>query len=173
MKIIEDNKTYKVLKIISDVLITVVALGVVISIITAIIHYRITGSMENALDSSSGFVVNVFRVIITPVSLGLFLLILFQLRKIFILISGDSPFEMQNIDRVRSIGYAVFLLGFIKFATFLVHLIFSENSRFIFVNGPMILLGFGQLMFAGFVVFVIAEIFRIGFEIYNEQKLTV
>ena len=100
-------------------------------------------------------------------------MILFQLRKIFISISGDKPFEISNIVRVRYIGYALFILGFLKLSVFLIFLLIQDTSHMVYIIPSKYIVYFIQYLFAGITILVVAEVFRVGAEMYNENKLTV
>lgn len=173
MNIMEKDKTYKVLMIISDVLIAFLIFSFVLSFVVPVIISRSRGAYDGGFYGIPGAFANIFGFIYGPLLIGAILVILLQLRKIFISISGDKPFEMKNIVRVRSIGYALLILGVLKLSVFLVIVLLQDTSRQRSIFASKFILDFFQFLFAGFIILVVAEVFRLGVEMYNENKLTI
>ncbi|MFC1564348.1 DUF2975 domain-containing protein [candidate division KSB1 bacterium] len=102
------------------------------------------------------------------------LFILYQIKKIFGILTVKHPFEQENIKRIRIIGFTVIVAELLNwFLFFIMNLIYS--SDFITESGKM---SFGidrniTAIFAGLAILVIAEIFRVGFEMRKEHELTI
>ncbi len=173
MNIMEKNITYKALMIIADILIAFIIFSIVLSFVVPVILSMTKGAYDTGLHGFSGAVKNIIGFIYRPIQLGTILLILILLRKIFISISGDQPFELRNIIRVRHIGYAMIILGVLRLTVFSTFLLIKEKHFETGIIASNYFINFLQYLFAGFVILVVAEVFRVGAEMYNENKLTV
>ncbi|UCD37073.1 MAG: DUF2975 domain-containing protein [Fidelibacterota bacterium] len=108
------------------------------------------------------------------VAIFLNLLILYQLRRVFASLRTGNPFRRENGTRIRWIGAAVVALGLFKAAFGIVSdpLVISRLE----VAGIELRSGIsleGEYIFVGFLILVLAEIFRIGAEMKEEQELTI
>ena len=173
MNIMEKNITYKALKIIADILIAVFIFSFVLSFVVPVIISRSRGAYDTGFFGISGAVANIIGFIYWPILLGTILVILIQLRKIFISISSDKPFEMRNIIRVRHIGYAMLFMGFLRLTAVSTFMLIQDTSQETGIIASNNIVNFFQYLFAGFVILVVAEVFRVGAEMYDEHKLTV
>jgi len=158
--------------IIADILIAFSIFAFVLSIVQQVIISRVNAPFMGFYGIPGAFG-NIFGIIYVSLLIGAILMILIQLRKIFISISGDKPFEMKNIVRVRSIGYALLVLGVLKLSVFLIIILLQDISRQTGIFASKFIVDFFQFLFAGFIILVVAEVFRLGAEIYDEHKLTV
>lgn len=173
MNILEKNITYKVLMIIADILIAFLIFAFVVSIVVPVIISSLRGAYITGFYGRSSAVANIIGFIYRPILIGAILLILLQLRKIFISISGDKPFEIINFKRVRYIGYAMIIMGVLRLTIILTISLIQDKPHETGIIASSYLVDFFQYLFAGFVILVAAEVFRVGAEMYDEQKLTV
>jgi hypothetical protein len=112
--------------------------------------------------------------LVLAVSLGFVLWVLSQLRAVFRTLRAGTPFVPDNVTRIRRIGYA---------------LILGECARavFIFINNYQVLthvsadvvrftlwpdLSFRTILH-GVLILVLAEVFRVGVRLDEDQSLTV
>lgn len=101
------------------------------------------------------------------------LLIIFHLRKILNTIINKKPFSLSNVSRFRYIGITTIFIGillFIKDIYFIGLKTFTiiDDSQGLFTNVDIyipILIGLFSL--------ILAEIFKMGYQIYEENKLTI
>jgi len=105
--------------------------------------------------------------------------IIFLLWKIFrsmrISLKDVNPFHPKNIWRIRKIAIAIFASGILKISYPLFLKFLWLNKIFVFNQSFNIRLNFDASidLFWALIVFVIAEIYRIGLEIKKEQQLTI
>lgn len=108
------------------------------------------------------------------ISLSLSLSITFLLRKIFQTLTTSYPFIIQNAYRLKNIGLLVMLTSMTTFAhDWIVNWYLKQNF---IIDGSAIrahLVIDLKTIFAGLIIFVIAEIFRVGTRLKEEQDLTV
>ena len=103
------------------------------------------------------------------------LLVIYHLRKIFATLAGGDPFSKGNSRRIKTIGWLVitatvfkavlsFLFGlyFMNFIS-LPGLILEANIRLEDFSG----------VFAGIIILILAEVFKYGSLLQEEQNLTV
>jgi len=102
----------------------------------------------------------------------IFVMIIFYIRKIIRSIKAKSPFEAANVQRIKKIAWAVFvlipvdILGKILIQGF--DKIFSSTHFIDLVWG-----GFFKLLFIGLGILVIAKVFESGIELQKEKSLTI
>jgi hypothetical protein len=104
----------------------------------------------------------------------LFLWVLRQLRHVFRTLSDGQPFVKANVTRIRSIGFALIAGECIRAG---VIFFWSSSTAGLFTaNGmhfvPVADLNFSAI-FSGFVILVIAEVFREGAALRQDQSLTI
>ncbi len=106
--------------------------------------------------------------------LGALLAVVYQLRKIFRTLAAGDPFVRENASRIRFIGLVIVCMEL--FETLLV-LGFSYYLRTVLdISSISLQSDFRlspEILFLGFVFVVIAEVFRRGAEMREEQALTV
>jgi DUF2975 family protein len=104
---------------------------------------------------------------------SLVLLVTYQLKKIFASFRQDEPFIASNTIRVRNIGVIVLayaLLQFLFDAGFNRYLL----SHFTWTADLRLTCSFNfTALLTGIAIIIIAEIFRLGSALENEQKLTI
>lgn len=131
--------------------------------------FRFTDGMPGP--SLAQFVLQFFLILFL---LAIGLLVLYQLRKIFATLAGETPFTGENVRRIRIIGIAVvtgsllstivhFMIGL--YISNIVHLPGLE----LYANFKVDISG----IFLGVVVIILAEVFRYGASLQEEQDLTV
>jgi hypothetical protein len=100
--------------------------------------------------------------------------ITFLLRKLFDSLAHDNPFVTENARRLRQIALLIILTSPINFA--------RDAFENWYLQQNFILDGSGirshlvidvKTVFAGLILLIIAEIFRIGAQLKEEQDLTV
>lgn len=102
------------------------------------------------------------------------LLVLYQLRGIFATLAAGTPFSGDNVRRIRIIGMAVIagsLLKTVVYTMIGLHIADLVQVPGLEVQGR-IELDLGGI-FLGMVVLVLAEVFRHGARLQEEQDLTV
>ena len=102
----------------------------------------------------------------------IFVLIIFYLRKILRSIKAKSPFETANVQRIKKIAYAVFVLIPID----ILGKILIQGFDAIFSSGYFIGLiwdGLFKLLLIGLGILVIAKVFKSGLELQQEKNLTI
>ncbi len=105
-------------------------------------------------------------------AIGLF--IIWQLRKLFRRFAEGNPFDRSNVGRLRAIGTGMLGLsiGAAVFTSILTYVVSQQfhSDRIEFVTS----MDFdASSLFSAAVVFILAEIFRLGAEMQEEQALTV
>ena len=110
----------------------------------------------------------------TYITVGIVLITVFQMRKIFASLKQKAPFDPVNAKRIRIIGLVIiggqFLGALMAFA-------FSGWLKDAFASeGLVITPDWGFNIFAvlfGLIILVLSEVFRIGSEMKSEQDLTI
>jgi hypothetical protein len=105
--------------------------------------------------------------LVAAIYLGVVLLIVDRVRRIFLTLIAGDPFEPKNVTRLRAVAFAMVALECIRFAANLSPLVFRkwlhwEHTTF----NP-------TAWFAVLVVFVLAEVFREGARLRGEAELTI
>ena len=106
--------------------------------------------------------------------LAVLLVVVYQLRKIFKTLMAANPFVADNATRIRFIGFAVIIGEILRtvlhcFQTFLV-------AKYCKAEGLELAFSFDLSLtniFVGFAILILAEVFRMGTQIKEEQDLTV
>ena len=101
------------------------------------------------------------------VYVGVVLLIIDRVRRVFLTLTAGDPFDPANVPRLRAIGFALAGLELISYAINVFGWIFRDlfswnHSTF----NP-------TAWFAVLVVFVLAEVFREGARLRSEAELTI
>lgn len=108
------------------------------------------------------------------VGFGISLTVTYQLRKIFATLTQADPFVASNAARIRIIGFV--LISF-PLVSALLGTITNQFVQKHFVAGKNALLFRYDLelswVFTGLVILVIAEVFRTGAKLKEEQDLTI
>lgn len=113
-------------------------------------------------------------------SQGLYLVVINQLRKILDTIKEGIPFANENIRRIRTLGFCLIgaelvriLVGYF-FITYLKGTLSVPGARLLYLDFAFYWewLNLG-VIFAGFIILVIAEVFKIGIHLREEQELTI
>ncbi|MCP4723631.1 MAG: DUF2975 domain-containing protein [bacterium] len=122
--------------------------------------------------SSIGFWLMVSEAMLIWILVGMF--ILFNIRKIINNLTKAHPFEIENVKRLRIIGYTLIAGEIINWLLFFImNLIYSDDFS---VYAGDIYFGLDKnitIIFVGLVILVISEIFRVGFDMRKEQELTI
>ena len=105
---------------------------------------------------------------------ALCLTITYQLRRIFATLTMPQPFDRRNANRLRRIAFLVMLFAPLEAGNFLFKQMVVNQSfsreKVKFVLQPEINF---QVIILGAVLLVIAEVFRIGTQLREENELTV
>jgi hypothetical protein len=108
------------------------------------------------------------------VALGILMVVIYQLRNILGTLAAGSPFVAANAWRIRFIGWAVIVgevaQAFIEFMGQIIVKATFEATGVTF--GWHFHMSF-QTLFWGFVILAVAEVFRLGVELREDQSLTV
>ncbi|MGE5549600.1 MAG: DUF2975 domain-containing protein [Bacteroidota bacterium] len=100
--------------------------------------------------------------------------IVHQLRKVFATLRAGTPFNLENAKRIRAIGLICIGGSFLQsLVSFLVGYLLMNN---VIIKGVEVNAKGGSFMggiFIGLVILVLAEIFRHGAALQEEQNLTV
>jgi len=106
--------------------------------------------------------------------LAAILAVIYQLRALFKTLAAGTPFVRANVWRLRFIGTVIIAVEvFMALLRLLVSLYLRANVT---TTGFTVKIDFrftAEILFVGFVLLVIAEIFRQGTEMREEQALTV
>lgn len=102
------------------------------------------------------------------------LFIILQLRRILSTVVDDQPFVLANVARFRSIGYSTLVLG----ALLLVKDLYLKGwNTFVILNaddaGITTNVQVALPFLFGILALLLAEIFKLGYEIYEENRLTI
>jgi len=100
--------------------------------------------------------------------------VIYQLRKIFRSLAGGTPFSLENASRIRLIGLFV-IFGELAESLVVFACQLYVKSAFL-TSGLEIKAGVDleiSAIFAGLVLLVIAEVFRLGAELQEDRELTV
>ncbi len=113
-------------------------------------------------------------------SQGFYLVALNQLRKFLFTITEGTPFVNENARRIRMLGFC--LIGAELVRIFYQYFIVTYLKGTVSVPGARVsYVDFGfyldwlnlEIIFAGFIILVIAEVFKIGINLREEQELTI
>lgn len=108
------------------------------------------------------------------VGIGILMVVIYQLRNILGTLAAGSPFVAANASRIRFIGWAVIVGEVLQaFVEFMGQIIVKATFE---ATGVTFGWTFGmsfQTLFWGFVILAVAEVFRLGVELREEQSLTV
>lgn len=98
-------------------------------------------------------------------------LIIFNLRKFFSTTLKDSPFNLSNVKNLRIIGYCFIVINIIAliFSKIYAALIINKIIDFPYVSNWVVPRDFKYFIIAAF-IFILAGIFKYGYEIQEENK---
>lgn len=104
---------------------------------------------------------------------GTFLLVTFQLKKIFSNFTRKEPFTLSNSKRIRLIGIILIASSLINFLfgifyTNYINTNFQWNERVSFTQSLDV-----STILMGLLIMILAEIFRLGTELQEEKNLTI
>jgi len=121
------------------------------------------------------FILNFWSVIY--IYYTLFLLVMYHLREFLESLKTGNPFIKKNAGRIRIIGLFIIGAEILRFLSVFGFILYLKNK--ISITGSWIYwesfkshFNLGTL-FLGFVILVIAEIFRLGAKLQEEQELTI
>ncbi len=148
-----------------DIIWIIVVVGLVLTLVIGFVMIAQSGEDKSIMSrigiSLSGFL-----------NSAVFVLIIFYLRKILRSIKAKSPFETANVQRIKKIAYAVFVLIPID----ILGKILIQGFDAIFSSGYFIGLiwdGLFKLLLIGLGILVIAKVFKSGLELQQEKNLTI
>ena len=105
---------------------------------------------------------------------GLTLSVTYLLRKIFSTLTHETPFIHENAVRIRKIAFLIMLLAPLEFTEKVYHHLVA--SYYFTLAGDRIAthltFDFQKLLF-GLILLIIAEVFRVGTQLKEENELTV
>ena len=111
---------------------------------------------------------------------GLYLVVINQLRKILFSIRAGNPFVNKNIRRIRLLGDCLIgaelvrILGGFLYITFFKGTLSVPGTRLDYLDFPFYWEWLNlEIIFAGILILLIAEVFRVGIKLREEQELTI
>lgn len=131
--------------------------------------FRFTGGMPEP-----GHIQSVLMFILSLLMLAIGLLVLYQLRRIFSTLVRETPFTGENVRSIRIIGITVIAGSLLN--TIVRFMIGIYISSIVHLPGfelfPNLKINFSGI-FLGAVIIILAEVFRHGARLQEEQDLTV
>lgn len=125
----------------------------------------------------------IISAIIVTIYSVLVVLLLYLLHRLLGRIQNKHPFEKENFLRLKKIGYIMVLMEIIYRSQYFIAKYFYINRMAITDDIKMKLHGFDRLLVSidinwtliltGLGIILLAEVFRIGWRMHEEQKLTV
>ncbi len=155
----------RVFSLLVDIIWVFAVVGLVVYLIMCFVMIARSGGDKNFMVqtgiSLSGFLNSI-----------IFVLIIFYLRKILRSIKAKSPFEVANVQYIKNIAYAVFVLIPINIiGKILIQGFESTFSSAGFID--LVLDGFFKLLIIGLGILVIGKVFESGLELQKEKNLTI
>ncbi|RDC65441.1 DUF2975 domain-containing protein [Adhaeribacter pallidiroseus] len=115
-----------------------------------------------------------FNLLVMWVAFTISLSITYLLRQLFRSLAQNNPFVLENAQRLRIIAILIMVTSFTTFAHDAIVNWFLQQNFLLSGSGIRAHLVIDlKTLFAGLIVLVIAEIFRIGAQMKEEQELTV
>ncbi|MBN1291714.1 MAG: DUF2975 domain-containing protein [Candidatus Latescibacteria bacterium] len=175
MSSMQKNRLISVMKKTTEVLLLLLALSFILSMISDTVKFFVTGEPSYMNEGYKNLSIS-FKILFNLLATGKIAIlgfIIFQLRKILINFTVQHPFEQDNVRRVRLIGKSIVLLTI--FPIIRVYAVNSQSSILFvkYLDMFYVLFSVLQTVFIGIIVFVVAEVYRRGVVLYQEQKLTV
>lgn len=133
------------------------------------------GHLVYSGDPVSG-TVHVLSYLYTTLSLAIGLTLTFHLIKLFALYADGKIFSVENVRRIRYIGYTVLLMPAVWVLTLFVPLIVSGEGMTTTTSPGAGLMGGGQVgnqLISGMIIIVVSWIMDVGRELREEQDLVV
>ena len=111
---------------------------------------------------------------------GFYLVVINQLRKFLFTITAGTPFVNENAGRISMMGFCLIGAELVR--------IFIEGILIFYLKGTVSVPGARvsyldfnfywdwlnlEIIFAGFIILVIAEVFKVGINLREEQELTI
>ena len=154
-------------------------LGIASLIIVVIIFggiYRLFGTTPAWLDQFLALEI-VLALPMSAIGLAALIFIIDRLRKIFRTLTDGDPFVPENVNNLRMIAFGIGFYQILTYASFgVISLIFTLLGRPV-EGGSRVVLGQVELnlgvWFAVLALLVLAEVFREGTRLREEQKLTI
>jgi len=148
-----------------DIIWIFAVVGLVLALVMGFIIIAKSGGFKSVVIQTGISLAGFFNSII-------FVLIIFYLRKILRSIKAKSPFEVANVQRIKNIAYAVFVLIPIDILGKI--LIKGFDSAFSSANFvDLVWNGFFKLFLIGLGILVIGKVFESGLELQKERNLTI
>lgn len=115
-----------------------------------------------------------FNLVFMWLGFSISLTITYLLRRLFKSLTQNNPFIVENAQRLRLISFLIMLIPVTSFAHDAVVNWFLKQNFLLDGSGIRSHLSIDlKTLFVGLVVLVIAEIFRVGARLKEEQELTV
>ncbi|MFC1508477.1 DUF2975 domain-containing protein [Candidatus Omnitrophota bacterium] len=174
MNHLEKSRLLRVMKVVTDVALVCLATWFVLSLIlvfarSIVPDYAFINKEKFDFFNDSVKMELHFLVI---ARIALYIFIFYQLRKIIRNLTFLHPFEKENISRVRFIGFSIMIVGI--FSIMKNYLFYSYQSiTHHYYNPGRMIFDLAPSLFIGIIVLVVAEVFRRGAEMYDDQKLIV
>lgn len=140
------------------------------------VEYK-AGGLEIAMDNLNltpkdiGYFILLGILALAP-GLAMYMVVIYQLRKIFATLTDGTPFLTTNATRIKMMGVTLLIWSVVQPLTeSLVALSLLDR-----VHGPEVNANIGLdfgIVFMGLVLLILAEIFRLGAELQEDHDLTV
>lgn len=134
---------------------------------------KISYNIQN--QTQFGFVIIFYACVVY----GIVMLILKSLLRILHQIKNNDPFNLQTIKDIRFIGFIIICITPFSIiidvgCRFILNDVISDNNFSVFHNFVFhIDLLFINSVFPGIIILILAEVFKSGLELKNEQRLTI
>ena len=119
------------------------------------------------------FMTTLIMALVIAVAFAFFILITYQVKRIFSSFAKNDPFVESNAPRIRSIGLTLIAYSLIRLL-YNIGLNQYLVAHFKWNSGIQLTAGFNSsIFFIGLTIVVMAEIFKLGASLENEQKLMI
>jgi len=126
-----------------------------------------------AVQVKAGLLNTSLMVIVVLAAFACFILITYQLKLIFSSFEKSEPFFESNTRRIRIIGFVLIIYSLAQLAY---NIAMNQYllSHFKWDQGTQLTYSFNfGTLFTGLTLIVVAEVFKLGASLDNEQKLTI
>lgn len=115
-----------------------------------------------------------FFIFHVAVDIAIVMVVIYLLRRIISTLAAGSPFVPANASRIRAIGWVVIVGEFAKqFVEFLGHIIVTTTFDAQGLSFEFDMEFSLSTIFWGFVLLALAEVFRLGVQMREDQSLTI
>ena len=123
---------------------------------------------DGPIDAPLSRALIVYALAFVVANIGASLFILRRLRQVFLTLAAGEPFDLENVHRLRLIGFAMTGVVLMQLAFRPLLAVIYPQSDVRFDVGDLIVPIFSVLT-----IFVLSEVFREGARLLHEQELTI